>query len=361
MGCCDENTALVARSGVKSSDFSPPDVSRRAVLKGAGAVAGVLGVAAPAVAQTVGKPITISFCSQFLCAPPYEVARAFGHFRNHGLNAEIVYFRGGNAAIQALVGGAVDYGATSLDVAMQAFAKGADIRRFVTTGQVPLFAVATSPKNAETIRSLKDLEGKTVGVSALGNADHALLLYLLTKSGVDKSKVQFATVGVNLLEGLRQSLIDAGLVQEPALTILAKSGARVLVNAMDSADATKYLGGHYEFMGVSVRAKEIEQRKAEMVAVARALNDALKAIQTAARGIDEGVPARAAGRRRYRADARCACALSRLALSAERRYQPPGRAARDRNAEDGRSDSQRRRREQTARHNDIQGLKPAHP
>jgi NitT/TauT family transport system substrate-binding protein len=280
MGCCDENTALVARSGVKSSDFSPPDVSRRAVLKGAGAVAGVLGVAAPAVAQTVGKPITISFCSQFLCAPPYEVARAFGHFRNHGLNAEIVYFRGGNAAIQALVGGAVDYGATSLDVAMQAFAKGADIRRFVTTGQVPLFAVATSPKNAETIRSLKDLEGKTVGVSALGNADHALLLYLLTKSGVDKSKVQFATVGVNLLEGLRQSLIDAGLVQEPALTILAKSGARVLVNAMDSADATKYLGGHYEFMGVSVRAKEIEQRKAEMVAVARALNDALKAIQT---------------------------------------------------------------------------------
>src|SRR5262245_26311396 len=178
MSCCDENSCYVPRSGISSADFAPPDVSRRAVLKGATALAGALGAAAPAVAQPL-KKITISFCSQFLCAPPYEVAREFGHFKKQGLNAEIVYFRGGNAAIQALVAGGVDYGATSLDVAMQAFAKGADIRRFVMTGQLPLFAVATAPAAASKINSLKDLEGKTVGVSALGNADHALLLFLL--------------------------------------------------------------------------------------------------------------------------------------------------------------------------------------
>lgn len=280
MGCCDENTAFVPRSGLTRADSTPPDVSRRSVLKGATAFAGVLSAATPGLSQTPLKKVTFSFCSQFLCAPPYEVARAFGHFRNHGLDGEIVYFRGGNAAIQALVGGAVDYGATSLDVAMQAYAKGADIRRFVTTGQVPLFAVATSPKNAETVHTLKELEGKTVGVSALGNADHALLLFLLTKAGADKSKVQFATMGVNLLEALRQNQIDAGLVQEPALTILSNSGARVLVNAMDLAQTTKLLGGPYEFMGVSVRTKEMEARKAEMQAVARALDDALKALRT---------------------------------------------------------------------------------
>jgi NitT/TauT family transport system substrate-binding protein len=280
MGCCDENTAFVPQSGLTSADFTPPDVSRRAVLKGATAFAGVLSAAAPAVSQTPLKKVTFSFCSQFLCAPPYEVARAFGHFRNHGLDAEIVYFRGGNAAIQALVGGAVDYGATSLDVAMQAYAKGADIRRFVSTGQVPLFAVATSPKNAASVRTLKDLEGKTVGVSALGNADHALLLFLLKQAGADQTKVQFATMGVNLLEALRQNQVDAGLVQEPALTILSRSGARVLVNAMDRADTDKFLGGAYEFMGVSVRAKELEARKPEMLAVARALDDALKALPT---------------------------------------------------------------------------------
>ncbi len=221
--------------------------------------------------------MTLAFCSQLLCVVPYEIARAGGHFKTHGLDVELVYTRGGNAAMQALIGGAVDYGATSLDVAIQAYANGADIRRFATTGRLPLFALATAPKTAGQIRSVNDLAGKTVGVSALGNADHALLLFLLKQANVDASKVQFAMLGVNLLEALRQAQVDAGLVQEPALTILLRSGARVLVNAMDMADAQKYLGGTYEFMGVAVRAKDVEARRVEMTALARGLADALKA------------------------------------------------------------------------------------
>ena len=182
--------------------------------------------------------------------------------------------------MQALVGGAVDYAATALDVAIQAYAKGADIRRFATTGRLPLFALATAPKTAAQIKSVKDLEGKTVGVSALGNADHALLLFLLKQANADATKVAFATLGVNLLEALRQAQVDAGLVQEPALTLLQRSGARVLVNAMDTADAHKHLGGPYEFMGVAVRTKEIEARRPEMVALAKALDDALKGLRT---------------------------------------------------------------------------------
>ena len=86
-------------------------------------------------------------------------------------------------------------------------------------------------------------------------------------------------MGVNLLEALRQNQIDVGLVQEPALTLLRRSGARVLVNAMDLEDAKHYLGGSLEFMGLAVRAKEIEQRRAEMVALTKALGDALKALR----------------------------------------------------------------------------------
>jgi len=47
---------------------------------------------------------------------------------------------------------------------------------------------------------------------------------------------------------------------------------------MDLKDAEKYLGGPYEFMGVAVRAKEIDQRREEMMQLARGLNDALKAM-----------------------------------------------------------------------------------
>jgi NitT/TauT family transport system substrate-binding protein len=269
MSCCDETSARVP----------PTDVSRRSILKGAAVIAAVVPGASPAQAQ--GKAIKLAYCSQLLCGVPYEVARSGGHFRNRGLNVELVYTRGGSAAMQALVGGAVDYGATSLDVAITAFGNaGADIRRFAVTGRLPLFALITAPRTAAAITNIKALEGKTVGISALGNADHALTLYLLKQAGADATKVRFATLGVNLLEALRQGQIDAGLVQEPALTLVQRAGGRVLMNAMDLEDAKNHLGGAFEFMGVAVRTKEIEQRRPEMVALAQALGDALKALQT---------------------------------------------------------------------------------
>jgi NitT/TauT family transport system substrate-binding protein len=268
MSCCDETTARVPDT----------DVSRRAVLKGASLIASVVPAARPAGAQ--GKQIKLAYCSQLLCGVPYEVARSANLFKSHGLDVELVYTRGGNAAMQALIGGAVDYAATALDVAIQAYVNvGADIRRFAVTGRLPLFALVTAPRTANQIRSVKDLEGKTVAVSALGNADHALALYLLKQAGADAGKVQFATMGVNLLEALRQGQIDAGFVQEPALTLLEKSGARVLVNAMNLDDARKFLGGAYEFMGVAVRGKEVPQRKPEMIALSAALSDALKTLR----------------------------------------------------------------------------------
>jgi len=269
MSCCDENTARVPNT----------DVSRRSLLKGASILGTVVPSLRPKQAAAQGKKIQLAFCSQLLCVIPYEVARTGGHFRQHGLEVELIYTRGGNAAMQALVGGAVDYAGTSLDVAMQAYAKGAEIRRFATTGRLPLFALATAPKTAASIRTVKDLQGKTVGVSALGNADHALLLFLLKQANADAAKVQFATLGVNLLEALRQGQVDAGLVQEPALTLLQRSGGRVLVNAMDTADAQKYLGGSYEFMGVAVRSKEFEARRGEMGELAKGLADGLKAMR----------------------------------------------------------------------------------
>jgi NitT/TauT family transport system substrate-binding protein len=271
MSCCDETTARVPDT----------DVSRRALLKGAALIATVIPAARPTRSEAQGKQVKLAYCSQLLCGVPYEVARSAGHFKNHGLDVQLVYARGGGAAMQALVGGAVDYAATALDVAIQAYANvGADIRRFAVTGRLPLFAIVTAPKTADQIRSIKDLEGKTVGVSALGNADHTLTLYLLKQAGADARKVKFATMGVNLLEALRQGQIEAGLVQEPALTLLRRSGGRILVNAMDHLeDAKHYLGGSFEFMGVAVRAKEIEQRRPEMVALTKALADALKALR----------------------------------------------------------------------------------
>ncbi len=257
-------------------------VSRRAVLRAMAASAGLAalgGFSGNAFAQE--KKVRLAFCSQLLCVVPYEVTRAGGFFAAEGLDVELIYTRGGSAALQALNGGAVEYAATSFDAAINAFSNGADIVRFATTGRLPLFALLTSPGQADTLTELADLENTTIAVSALGNADHFLTVYLLQRAGVDPSTVRFATIGTNLYDALRIGQVDAGMVQEPALSLLQQDGARVLVNLMDIDDARQYLGGPYEFMGVSVRPGEVEQRREEMQALARGLAAGLKYLQEA--------------------------------------------------------------------------------
>ncbi|MBI1777947.1 MAG: ABC transporter substrate-binding protein [Proteobacteria bacterium] len=286
MGCCEtrwvEGSEVPPSTGPGSAGAERA-VDRRTVLKSAAALAGMGAFAAGGLgnAAAAEKHVTLAFCGQLLCVIPYEVTRAAGFFKAEGIDIELVYSRGGTAAMQALLGGAVDYAGTAFDVALQAFARGAEIRRFASTGRLPLFALATSPQLAGAITEVGGLAGRTVGVSGLGNADHALVLYLLRRAGKDASKVEFATLGPNLSEALRLGQIDAGMVQEPALSRVAAAGSRVLVNFMDSADAAKHLGGAYEFMGVSVRAGERDARKAEMAALSRALQKGLERVQAA--------------------------------------------------------------------------------
>lgn len=249
-----------------------PGPDRRTAIKGLLTVAGglALGACRPAPRGGADK-VRLAFCGQLLCVVPYEVARARGHFAAEQLDVELVYTRGGNAAMQALVGGAVEYAGTSFDVALQAAANGASIRRFASTGRLPLFALAVAPGRSSTVAAIKDLKGTTVGVSALGNADHALLLYLLNRAGLAAADVHVATIGTNVFDALRLGQVDAAMVQEPALTLIVAAGGRSLVNFMQIDEARTHLGGAYEFMGVSVRTAERDRRLPEMRRLAAAL------------------------------------------------------------------------------------------
>ena len=250
-----------------ATEQPPEGLGRRAAVQGLAGSVALAGLAAAGAARAqdaAGTRLRLAFCGQLLCVVPYEVAKSRGHFRAEGLEVELVYTRGGNQAMQALVGGAVDYAGTSFDVALQAFANGAPIRRFASTGRLPLFALATSPSKAGEIRDIKALEGRSIGVSGLGNADHILVLHLMKRAGVDPSRSRFAAIGTNLFEALRRGQVEAGMVQEPALTLLQEAGGRVIFNAMDIGDANRVLGGAFEFMGVAVRAAERDRRLEEM-------------------------------------------------------------------------------------------------
>jgi NitT/TauT family transport system substrate-binding protein len=258
MGCCEAtNPRLLGvvsggRRRPSSDDTFDLRCDRRTAVKGLLAAAGAFAAGACVQRAQDGRArVRLAFCGQLLCVVPYEVARARGHFAAEGLDVELVYTRGGNAAMQALVGGAVDYAGTSFDVALQAAANGAAVRRFASTGRLPLFALAVAPGRRDTIVTVEQLEGASVAVSGLGNADHALLLYLLDRAGVDGRGVRVAAIGTNVLEALRIGQVDAAMVQEPALTLVVRAGGRELVNFMDLEQASRHLGGASEMRRLS--------------------------------------------------------------------------------------------------------------
>lgn len=77
------------------------------------------------------------------------------------------------------------------------------------------------------IKSVKDLEGKKVGVPSKGGNVDIAGRYMFMKAGVDVSKIQFITVPpANTADQLAAGRIDAAEAGTPGLTQILKTGAR---------------------------------------------------------------------------------------------------------------------------------------
>jgi NitT/TauT family transport system substrate-binding protein len=272
MSCCGESFA-----DTKVVVVEPRAVGRRGMLRAAAPALAAPFIASGSSAAT--KTLQLGFCSQLLCAPPYVVAEAGGCFKAEGLKVEIVNLRGSPAVMGALVGGALDYGASTFDDVLVAANRGLAVTRFLSTAKLPLFALAVAPARVKEIKTVTELEGHTVGVVAPGSSAEGWLRTIMKKAGADSSKVRFASLGPNILEPLLQNQVDAAWISEPALSLIVRAGGKALVNFMETDDADRLLGGRYEFMGVSVRKAEALDRHDEMVALGRALTKGLALLQ----------------------------------------------------------------------------------
>jgi len=213
--------------------------------------------AAPDTPTSALRKIDLAFCSQVLCIVPYEAARQRGFFAAEGLDVNIVYMRGGAQAMNALLSNSIDWIATPMDLVAQAAAQGKNVRMLVSTARLPFFALVSSPK-APDIKDVQHLAGKKIGVAAVGTTDQLLARYLLTKAGVDPDSVEWAVLGPNLYDVLLRGQVEAGMVQEPSLTLLQKAGGKPLVNFMNLKDTEQWLGSAYQFMGLNTRTDVLE-------------------------------------------------------------------------------------------------------
>lgn len=151
---------------------------------------------------------------------PY-VALEQGFFRKHGLDVQVIEFRGGGTNMKALLAGEVEVSQIGATDAIQAAAKGARVRLFFVPVPVSPFHFVARREAATTLQALA---GKNVAVSGIGALSHHIPRIVLQRSGVDPDKVQYVALGspADRFRALLAGKVDATMVLNTEAAKLAR-------------------------------------------------------------------------------------------------------------------------------------------
>ena len=177
------------------------------------------------------------------------LAKQLGEYEKAGLAVELVDLKGGSDALKAVLGGSADVVSGYFDHCVNLAAKKQELTSFIVYDRYPGLVLVVSPSHNAEIKSIKDLAGKKVGVSAPGSSTDFFLKYLLKKNGVDASGV--AVIGVGLgataVAAMQQGQIDAAVMLDPSVTVLQGSypDLRILSDTRTAKDTLDVFGGEY--------------------------------------------------------------------------------------------------------------------
>lgn len=202
---------------------------------------GAQASAAPSVKIAIGG-------RSFICYLPLTIAEQRGYFKAAGLNETSIDFKGGSKALQAVVGGSADVVMGYYDHTIEMQAKGKDLKAIVEVDRYPGIVLAARTHLHPPIKTVADLKGHTVGVTAPGSSTNFFLNYLLVKAGVKPSQVSVVGVGAaaTAVAAIEHKQIDGLVNLDPAITLLKKRGdIHILVDTRTQKDTEQVFGGPY--------------------------------------------------------------------------------------------------------------------
>lgn len=215
---------------------------------------------------------------------PLTVAERQGYFKDEGLDVTITDFPGGSKALQSLMGGSADFvsGAYEHTIAMQA--KNQFIRSVVVQGRYAGIALGIRQDKAANFRSMKDLQGMKVGVTAPGSSTHIFVKALLAREGLPPEAVSAIGVGAgrSAVAAVRSGNVDAIASLDPVTTQLETSGdITVVYDTRKESDQRALYGDEYAAAVIYTTEAFIEQNPQTVQAVVNAMVRALRWIQQA--------------------------------------------------------------------------------
>lgn len=223
-------------------------MKRRNFVQAAGAVSATLAWPALVRAQAIEKPkLTIAVGGKnLLYYLPLTVAETLGYFKDEGLDVSIVDFAGGSRALQAVVGGSADVVSGAFEHTLNMQAKGQRMRAFVLQGRAPQIVLGVNPKTMPNFKSVADLKGKKIGVTAPGSSTNIMVNFVLAKAGIKPNEVSIIGVGATqgAVAAMRSGQIDAISNLDPVITLLQRSGdLKIVSDTRKVAEADRVFGG----------------------------------------------------------------------------------------------------------------------
>ena len=187
------------------------------------------------------------------------MAQKNGLFKDENLEAEIIRMNP-NVAITALATGDIDYCQLFGAVVGGAIA-GLPVR--IVAGFLdnwPMTLIA-QPE----LKSLKDLKGKTLGISSFGATPDVAARMMIKQAGIDPDKeIKIFALGSDAarLTALKQRVVDVVVISPPADTQMEKQGYRILARAYELFS--------FPYLGLGTHTRKIKEKPDEIRRVIKA-------------------------------------------------------------------------------------------
>ena len=165
---------------------------------------------------------------------PLYLAKEGGYYQKYGLDADLV-FGVHPAGIAMIVSGDAAMTAYTLEQSMQAASKDGSLIALGSPFKKSLFALMAS----KNIKSIRDLKGKRIGVSQIGDAPYNYTIGLIGKAGLNPRDVQWIPIGSDVsarAAGLTSGRVDATMITAPVYFKIEQLGFNDLGNISDYDD-----------------------------------------------------------------------------------------------------------------------------
>lgn len=177
---------------------------------------------------------------------PLALTDRLGYFKEQGLSVEISDFKGGSQSLTALIGGSADVVTGAYEHTLRMQAKGQDIAAVIELGRYPGISLGVKKDRADKIKTVADLKGTKIGVTAPGSSTNMIVWYLMAKAGLKQDDASFIGVGAGsgAVAAIQKGEIDAISNIDPVMAKLETAGDIVtLAETRTTAGTTKVFGG----------------------------------------------------------------------------------------------------------------------